>query len=129
MKITICGSLYFIDEIMRAKVELEKLGHSVETPPTEVPGENGQPIPVAEMYVIYKNAKADDAWVWKNRERAMNNHNRKIEYAEAVLIMNLEKNGVAGYIGSNTLLEMGLAFYLGKKIYLFAPVPDQPAKE
>ena len=59
----------------------------------------------------------------KRGEQAMNNHNRKIEYAEAVLIMNLEKNGVAGYIGSNTLLEMGLAFIWGRRFICLHPFP------
>ena len=50
-------------------------------------------------------------------------HFRKIEQADAVLILNYEKKGVAGYIGGNTFLEMGHAFGLRKKIYLLYPVP------
>ena len=40
-----------------------------------------------------------------------------------------DKNGVKGYIGGNTLMEMGLAFYLKKKIYLLNEVPELPYKE
>jgi hypothetical protein len=39
------------------------------------------------------------------------------------LILNYEKNGVANYIGGNTLMEMGLACWLNKPIYLMNPVP------
>jgi nucleoside 2-deoxyribosyltransferase len=50
-------------------------------------------------------------------------HFRKIEKSDAVLVLNYEKKGIAGYIGGNTFLEVGYAFGLGKKIYLLYPVP------
>ena len=34
---------------------------------------------------------------------------------------NYEKRGVEGYIGGNTLIEIGLAFYLDKKIFILNP--------
>jgi hypothetical protein len=46
---------------------------------------------------------------------------------DAVLIINDEKHGVPGYIGSNVLLEMGLAFYLKKPIYILNPVQKDAA--
>lgn len=51
-------------------------------------------------------------------------HFRRIEQADAILILNYEKKGIPGYIGGNTFLEMGYAFGLGKKIYLLHPIPD-----
>jgi hypothetical protein len=51
-------------------------------------------------------------------------HFRKIEQSDAILILNYEKCGIANYIGGNTFLEMGLAFWLGKKIVLLNPIPD-----
>ena len=50
-------------------------------------------------------------------------HFKKIEQCETVLVVNPDKNGVKGYIGGNTFLEMGIAFYLGKKIYLLYDIP------
>ena len=55
-------------------------------------------------------------------------HFRKIEQADAILILNYEKKGISGYIGGNTFLEMGYAFGLGKKVYLLHPVPDMDYK-
>lgn len=55
-------------------------------------------------------------------------HFRKIEQADAILILNYEKKGIAGYIGGNTFLEMGYAFGLGKKVYLLYPVPEMDYK-
>ena len=55
-------------------------------------------------------------------------HFRRIEQAEAILILNYEKKGIPGYIGGNTFLEMGYAFGLGKKIYLLNPIPGMDYK-
>ena len=50
-------------------------------------------------------------------------HFRIIEKVDAVLVVNETKHKVKGYIGGNTFLEMGIAFYLGKKIYLLYTIP------
>jgi hypothetical protein len=46
-----------------------------------------------------------------------------------VLILNYSKKEIANYIGANTLIEMGLAFYLHKKIFLLNPIPEISYKE
>jgi predicted RNA-binding protein with PUA domain len=43
---------------------------------------------------------------------------------DAILILNLEKNGIKGYIGGNTFLEMGFAHVLNKKIFLLNPISE-----
>lgn len=48
----------------------------------------------------------------------------KIKDNDAVLIANIEKNGIAGYIGGNAFLEMGFAHVLQKKIFLLNPIPN-----
>lgn len=52
------------------------------------------------------------------KAEAIREHFSKIEESDAVLIVNPEKRGIAGYIGGNSLMEMALAFYLKKPIYL-----------
>lgn len=44
--------------------------------------------------------------------------------SDAVIFLNKAKNGIDGYIGTSSLMEMGLAYYLGKQIYLMHPFPD-----
>lgn len=51
-------------------------------------------------------------------------HFKKVEAADAILILNYDKKGIKGYIGGNTFLEMGYAFGLGKKVYLLYPIPQ-----
>ena len=48
------------------------------------------------------------------------------EKSDAILVLNYEKNEVKNYIGGNVFLEMGLAYYLKKIIYLINPIPDLP---
>ncbi|KKT71502.1 MAG: hypothetical protein UX09_C0021G0005 [Candidatus Uhrbacteria bacterium GW2011_GWE2_45_35] len=52
-------------------------------------------------------------------------HFNKIEKSDAIFVANFEKNGVLGYIGGNTFLEIGLAFYLRKPIYLLNELPEK----
>lgn len=55
-------------------------------------------------------------------------HFRKIEKSNAILVLNYDAHGIQNYIGGNTFLEIGLAFWLGKKIFLLNPIPDMDYK-
>jgi len=147
MKITICGSVIFQDKILSTKEKLEKLGHEVKIWPLEVNNEKEQLIPVKEYYEIRKRANNDEKWVWDRKAEAIMEHFDKIAQSDAILVANYDKvvetshhlpphstsprsaNNVKGYIGGNTLMEMGLAFFLKKKIYLLNEVPELPYKE
>jgi hypothetical protein len=59
----------------------------------------------------------------------MKNHFVKVERADAVLVLNYDKNNIPNYIWPNTFLEIGLAFHLDKKIYLLNPIPEIWYKE
>ncbi len=48
----------------------------------------------------------------------MRNHIDKVVQADAILMMNLDKNGIRGYIGGNCLIEMAIAFYFHKPIFI-----------
>jgi hypothetical protein len=41
-----------------------------------------------------------------------------------VLILNYEKHGQANYIGGNVLMEMALAFYQKKPIFILNEAPE-----
>ncbi|MBI2121010.1 MAG: hypothetical protein HYT94_05300 [Parcubacteria group bacterium] len=129
MKITICGSIAFHDEMLEAKEKLEALGHEVKLPPTEIPDDSGKMIPVKEYYKIRQTAADGDAWVWDRKKEAIKKHFDKVAWSEAILVLNHDKNSIEGYVGANTLMEMGLALHLGKKIYLLKNIPDISYKE
>ena len=52
-----------------------------------------------------------------------------IIWGDALLILNYDKNGIANYLGGNSLVEMAVAYYLNKPIYLFNPAPEISYKE
>lgn len=129
MKITICGSIAFTDEALSIKERLEKSGHEVRIWPLELKDGNGQLIPATEYYKIRRVAADDEKWVWDRKEEAMKRHFDKVVWSDAILVLNYDKNNIAGYVGANTLMEMGLALHLDKKIYLLNSIPEISYKE
>lgn len=129
MKITICGSIAFYDDMLKAKKELESNGHEVDLPPIEVKDKDGKMIPVKKYYELRKNAKESDKWIWERKGEAMKWHFDKVEWSDAILVLNQDKNNIKGYVGANTLMEMGLALWLGKKIYLMNNIPEMSYTE
>lgn len=115
MIITVCGSMTFYKEMNAAKDQLEHLGHTVfipkESDRDEMPLEARPEVPDETKI----SAKIEFDFIRK--------HFKKIEQSDAILILNYDKKNTPGYIGGNTFLEMGIAFWQGKKIYLMNPVP------
>lgn len=46
--------------------------------------------------------------------------------ADAVLVLNYDKNGIKNYVGGNTLMEIGFAYVLNQKIFMLYPIPEMP---
>lgn len=129
MKVTICGSIAFYENMLDVKEKLEKLGHVVKLPPHEVKDENEKMIPVREYYSRRKAETDDTSWIWDRKEEAMILHFKKVEWCDAIIVLNYDKNGIKNYVGANTLIEMGIAQYLKKKIFLLNEVPEINYKE
>lgn len=129
MKITICGSIAFYKEMEETRAALEKLGHEVKLPPSRFNNGVGQPISASQYYEIRKTSSDNEGWVWDRKEEAMKRHFDKVVWSDAILVLNYDKNNIAGYVGANTLMEMGLAMHLNKKIYLLNPIPEISYKE
>jgi len=51
-------------------------------------------------------------------------HFTEIEKCDAVLVTNFPKNGKEDYIGGNVLMEMTVAFYLKKPIFVLHSAPE-----
>jgi nucleoside 2-deoxyribosyltransferase len=113
MIITICGSMQFYQEMGQIQLLLEDRGFTVLVP--------------KDFYVLAQNesmlANDEERINVKIEHDFIREHFRKIEQADAILVLNYKKKDIEGYIGGNTFLEMGHAFGLGKKIYLLYPVP------
>jgi len=131
MKITICGSIGFYKEMESARDELIKQGHEVKIPELalEVPKEFGGGKKVYFGQYIEQNGGIDAFparhEIWNMKEGAINDHYEKIDWCDGILVVNHEKRGINGYVGGNTLIKIGVAFYLKKKIYILNPVSSE----
>ncbi len=131
MKVTICGSIGFYSEMESVRDELVKRGHEVKIPELalEVPHEFGGGKKVYFGQHIEQNGGIDafpaDHEIWSLKESAIRDHYEKIDWCDAILVINQEKRGIQGYIGGNTLIEIGVAFYLRRKIYIQNPVSSE----
>jgi hypothetical protein len=113
MKIFITASKSAYDKVEKIKRQLEQAGHFV-TPP------NGfdHPDQEAETRQLTPRAYAD----WKSD--MLREDGRIVAAHDAVLVLNFEKHGLPNYIGGATFLEMFKAFDMGKKLYLYNPIPE-----
>lgn len=131
MKITICGSMVFWEEMEAVKKILLQHGHQVKTPEValEVPKKYGGGKRVFFGQYIEQNGGMNafpaDHEIWDLKEGAINDHFLKIDWSDSILVVNEEKRGVKGYVGGNTLIEIGVAFYLKKGIYIVNNVSSE----
>lgn len=113
MKITLCYSMQFADRVPQIQQELNKLGHEVF---------------IVESNEQYVGKNSEEQEMIKLNEKynhdAMRNHFRLVEQSDAILVLNFDKNGIANYIGGNVFLEMGVAYFLHKHIFLYNPIPE-----
>lgn len=113
MNVALCGSMVFTEQMLEVKQQLERLGHSVLLSS------------FVEAYVGKSVAEKETLTLYHKKERdAIRDFWEKIKVSDAILVLNYDRRGVRHYIGGNTLMEIGFAHVLGKKIFLLNPVPD-----
>ena len=126
MKIVICGSIDFTPKIKEVADALSAQGHKVDIPLTSQRIINGEL--TLDDFLSEKNKNGDGAFresaQRKIKDDVIKRYYHKIAESDAILILNLEKKGIANYIGGNTFLEMGFAHVLDKPIYLYNNVPN-----
>ena len=113
MKIIVCGSMTVSKEMVRIVQELKELGYDVMLP--EFTHDYAVMETLDKMHTESVHNKVQHSLIKRYYE--------KIKEGDAVLIVNVEKNGIPGYIGGNTFLEMGFVHVLGKNIYLLNKPP------
>lgn len=104
MHIVISGSMKHAKRMTAIAEQLGAQGHAVQMP-----------------NMAARSAGAVDAAL---RRKFIDEHFAKIDNAEAVLVVNEDKDGVANYIGGNTLIEIAYAYSRGLDIFLLNPVPE-----
>lgn len=114
MIIAICGSLIFHKDMRRVQHELEALGHTPLVPKS---------LDLIETKGFHKPTTVKERLAAEKKYDFIREHFKKIERADGIVVVNPPHHDIDGYVGGNTFLEMGIAFYLGKKIFLMYPIP------
>lgn len=113
MTIFISSSMTFTEKILEVKKQLEEKGFTVLIP-LETEELAKDPHTIESFKVDLANGQ-ETAILKKNFD--------EVAKADALLTLNLDKRGIKGYVGPSALMEMGLAYYLGKKLFLWQEVP------
>lgn len=105
--------MQYTEQMLKAKEELIALGHDAFLTDLHEPF-------IGKTDEEKEAIKLDQ----KNNKDAIREFWNMMQGADAVLVLNLDKHGIANYIGGNTFLEIGFAHVLGQKIFLLNPIPD-----
>jgi hypothetical protein len=115
--ITICASAAFYEHVNEIAQQLEKAGYAVLVPHNaKMMRENGD-YDVSHYKTWYDNPSDFD-----KKRGFMKGHIKEVERGDAILVVNDTKHGKAGYIGPNVLIEMAIADYLQKQIFVLNTV-------
>ncbi len=113
MKIQICGSMAFAKEMVTTKKELEAMGHNV-TLPFETELHLERPTFVDDLASNLQYCIDNDV---------LRKGFQLVADADAIVVLNHPRKGVHGYIGTSTLMEIAVAHYFKKKIFLLHAIP------
>lgn len=117
-KLAVCSSATFYHEVIALSYDIEKLGIDVILPKT------------AERMKRHADENIEAITDWSSspagyhgKALLIREHFDEIAASDAVLVTNYTKHGKPNYIGPNVLMEMAVAFYLKKPIYVLNDKP------
>ena len=122
--ITICSSAAFFKQAVDVQDQLEKFGFEVIVPATATRMKESGDFDVSHHKTWF--ADAND---YHKKAQLMRAHFEEVEKGDAILVLNYEKHGVKNYIGGNVLMEMAIAFWLKKPIFIMNEMPEESAFE
>ena len=111
--IVICTSATFYEHANQIAEELVKMGYSVIIPTTTEKMKKSGDYDVKKVKTWFDNSE-----LFNLKQNLAREHFGKITKGDAVLILNDDKPGQPAYIGPNTLMEWGLAYYLGRPVFI-----------
>lgn len=115
MRIGIIGSMQFTEKMLEVREALNALGHDA-----FVTG-------FAQAFIGKTDKEKEKIKLeQKYHQDAIREFWDLMQDADAVLVLNLDKNGIKNYIGGNALMEIGFAHVLKQKIFLYHPIPEIP---
>ncbi len=119
-KICLCSSAAFFEQGFVIGAQLQKLGFKVVYTYTALKMRQSGDFRVETYKTWFKDSSTYD-----KKTFLMKNHFRKVIASDAILVLNYKKNGLPGYIGGNTLMEMAMAYHYKKPIYILNPISEK----
>lgn len=118
-KLAVCSSASFYKAVIELSYKLEELDVDVVLPKTaQKMKREGR-----------ENDEAATDWSsspigYHGKALLIREHFDEIAECDAILVTNYEKHDMQNYIGPNVLMEMAVAFFLKKPIYVLNDQPD-----
>ena len=112
MKVLIHASLDFKDDMISAKEYIESKTNT------------NVILPELTRYQDIRDIDGDDETFTKIKNRLTKDNFRNVEICDALLILNNNHREIKNYIGGNSFMEMVIASYLKKPIYILNPIPE-----
>ena len=116
-KIVICASANFYKHVNEIADALRGRGFEVIVPQTAEKMRKSGNYDVAAVKTWYENPKD-----FTKKRQLMDRHFEEVANGDAILVVNDEKHDIPGYIGPNALMEMAVAYYLKKPIFILNKV-------
>ena len=115
MRIGIIGSMQFTDKMLEVREQLRGLGHDafITDFHKSMVGKTDGEIEKIKLHQKYNMDAIREFW-------------NAMQGADAVLVLNYDKNSIQNYVGGNTLMEIGFAHVLNQKIFMLNPIPEMP---
>jgi hypothetical protein len=117
--ITICSSASFYKDALDIAEKLKKAGYKVKLPKTANIMKATGNFNVDHYKTWYKNEKD-----YHKKKKLMDEHFKKVVESDGILVVNMEKNGVTGYIGGNVLMEMVVAYQQKLPIFVWNNIDE-----
>jgi len=116
-KLVICASASFFKQVVELSYDLEGLDLEIVLPDADMSEKKGDNYGAITDWSNHPGGYHEKAVLIRE-------HFNQITECDAVLVTNYEKHGKQNYIGPNVLIEMAIAFYLNKPIYILNDQPD-----
>jgi nucleoside 2-deoxyribosyltransferase len=111
--IVLCSSAAFYEHVNQIAAKLQKMGYKTVVPETagKMKGSGDYDIKKVKTWV-------DNPEHFTKKQCLAMTHFKEIAEGDAILIVNDDKPGQPNYIGPNATMEWGVAYYLGKPVFI-----------
>lgn len=116
--IVLCSSGSFYKHVNQIADQLEEMGYRTVVPETAAKMKKHGDYDIAKVKRWIDNDR-----LFHLKQRLAMGHFNEVAKGDAVLIVNDDKPGKPAYIGPNATMEWGVAYFLGKPVFILNGVP------